>query len=305
MNSRMNMKNSKLISSLAFALMLGVSCVTLADELSADEQTAAEEKSATEDQVKAEEPVAKSGTVMAAHVATNADELAKKLANPIAAMISVPFQYNYSRTYGDDGYKNLLNIQPVVPISISEDWNLISRTIIPIVQQKNVQPSRTQFGLGDVTQSAWFSPKEPSSSGWIWGVGPAALIPTGTDGIGANTWALGPTAIVLKQTGPWTYGMLVNQLWDTGGRADISSMFIQPFLAKGLGKGRTLSVQAESTYNWNTREWTIPINVLYSKVSKWGTQMVSNQFGLGWYATSPSGGPDWQLRYMMVLLFPK
>ena len=305
MNSQMNMKNSKLISSLAFAFMLGVSCVTLADELLADEQTAAEEKSATEDQVKAEEPVAKSGTVMAAHVATNADELAKKLANPIAAMISVPFQYNYSRTYGDDGYKNLLNIQPVVPISISEDWNLISRTIIPIVQQKNVQPSRTQFGLGDVTQSAWFSPKEPSSSGWIWGVGPAALIPTGTDGIGANTWALGPTAIVLKQTGPWTYGMLVNQLWDTGGRADISSMFIQPFLAKGLGKGRTLSVQAESTYNWNTREWTIPINVLYSKVSKWGTQMVSNQFGLGWYATSPSGGPDWQLRYMMVLLFPK
>ena len=300
MNSQMNMKNSKLISSLAFAFMLGVSCVTLADE-----QTAAEEKSEPDDQVKAEEPVAKSGTVMAAHVATNADELAKKLANPIAAMISVPFQYTYSRTYGDDGYKNLLNIQPVVPISISEKWNLISRTIVPIIQQKNVQPNRTQFGLGDTTQSFWFSPKEPTSSGLIWGVGPAALIPTGTDGIGANTWALGPTAIVLKQTGPWTYGMLVNQLWDTGGRADISSMFIQPFLAKGLGNGRTLSINSESTYNWKTKDWTIPINIAYSKVSKWGNQMVSNQFGVGWYATSPSGGPDWQLRYMMVLLFPK
>ena len=305
MNSRMNMKNSKLISSLAFALMLGVSCVTLADELSADEQTAAEEKSEPDDQVKAEEPVAKSGTVMAAHVATNADELAKKLANPIAAMISVPFQYNYSRTYGDDGYKNLLNIQPVVPISISEDWNLISRTIVPIIQQKNVQPSRTQFGLGDTTQSFWFSPKEPTSSGLIWGVGPAALIPTGTDGIGANTWALGPTAIVLKQTGPWTYGMLVNQLWDTGGPADISSMFIQPFLAKGLGKGRTLSIQARAPITGKPRSGPSPSTFCTARFPSGETQMVSNQFGVGWYATSPSGGPDWQLRYMMVLLFPK
>lgn len=299
------MKNSKLISFLAIAFMLGVSCVTLADEPLANVQTAAEEKSKTDDQVKAEAPTAKSGTVMATHVASNADELAKKLANPIAAMISVPFQYNYARTFGDDGYRNLLNIQPVVPISISKDWNLISRTIVPIIQQKNLQPGRSQFGFGDTTQSFWFSPKEPTSSGLIWGVGPAALIPTGTDGIGANSFALGPTAIVLKQTGPWTYGMLINQLWNTGGQSDISSMFIQPFLAKGLGKGRTLSLNSESTYNWKTKDWTVPINIAYSKVTKWGKQMVSNQFGAGWYATSPSGGPEWQLRYMMVLLFPK
>ena len=299
------MKNRKLISSLAIAFMLGVSCVTLADEPLADEQTAAEEKSQADDQVKTDAPTAKSGTVMAAHVASNADELAKKLANPIAAMISVPFQYNYAQTFNEDGYRNLLNIQPVVPISISKDWNLISRTILPIIQQKDVQPNKTQFGLGDATQSFWFSPKEPSSSGWIWGVGPAALIPTGTDGIGANSFALGPTAIVLKQEGPWTYGMLINQLWNTGGQSDISSMFIQPFLAKGLGKGRTVSLISESTYNWKTHQWTVPINLLYSKVSKWGTQMVSNQVGAGWYATGPSGGPEWQLRYMMILLFPK
>ena len=294
------MKNSKLISILAAAFLLGTGCVALADEQSkADDQPKADE------QVTADEAVAKSATVTAAPVASNADELAKKLANPIAAMISVPFQYNYARTFNEDGHRNLLNIQPVVPMSISKDWNLISRTIVPIIQQKDVQPNNTQFGLGDTTQSFWFSPKEPTKSGLIWGVGPAALIPTGTDGIGANTFALGPTVIVLKQQGPWTYGMLFNQLWNVGGQADISSMFIQPFLAKGLGKGRTLSVNAESTYDWNSKKWTVPINVAYSKVSKWGKQMVSNQVGAGWYATSPSGGPEWQLRYMMVLLFPK
>ena len=288
------MGNSKLINILAAAFLLGTGCLAFADEQSkADEQTTADE------------PIAKSGTVRAVHIASNADELAKKLSNPIASLISVPFQYDYSRTYGDDGHKNLLNIQPVIPMSISKDWNLISRTILPIIQQKNLQPDKTQFGLGDITQSLFFSPKEPTSSGLIWGVGPAALIPTGTDGIGANTWAFGPTIVLLKQTGPWTVGMLVNQLWNTGGQADISSMFIQPFLAKGLGKGRTLSLNTESTYNWKTHKWTVPINLAYSKVSKWGKQMVSNQIGAGWYVTSPSGGPEWQLRYKLTLLFPK
>ena len=288
------MKNSKLIGIFAAAFLLGTGCLALADE-----QPTADE------QVTAEKPVAKSGTVIAAPVAHSADELAKKLSNPIASLISVPFQYTYSREYGDDGYKNLLNVQPVIPVSISKDWNMISRTITPIIQQKNIRPGRSQFGLGDITQSLFFSPKEPTSSGLIWGVGPVALIPTGTDGIGANTWAFGPSVILLKQAGPWTYGLLVNQLWDTGGQADISSMFIQPFLAKGLGKGRTLSVNAESTYDWNSKKWTVPINVSYSKVSKWGSQLVSNQVGAGWYATSPSGGPDWQLRYQLTLLFPK
>ena len=290
----MNLRNSKLLGILAATFLLATNCLALADE-----------QSKAGDPSTGEEVRAKSGTVRAVHIASNADELAKKLSNPIASLISVPFQYNYSRTYGDDGYRNLLNIQPVVPMSISKDWNLISRTIVPIIQQNDVQPGKTQFGLGDTTQSVWFSPKEPSSSGLIWGVGAAGLLPTGTDGIGANTWAFGPTIVMLKQTGPWTYGFLANQLWDTGGQADISSMFIQPFLAKGLGKGRTLSLNSESTYNWKSKKWTIPINLAYSKVSKWGKQMVSNQVGAGWYLTSPKGGAEWQLRYALTLLFPK
>ena len=294
------MKNSKLINIFTAALLLGTVCLALADE-----QSTADDPPKADEQITADEPVANLATVRAVHIASNADELAKKLSNPIASLISVPLQYNYSRTYGDNGYKNLLNIQPVVPVSISKNWNMISRTITPIIQQKNIQPGRSQFGLGDITQSLFFSPKEPTSSGLIWGVGPVALIPTGTDGIGANTWAFGPSVILLKQEGPWTYGLLVNQLWDTGGQADISSMFIQPFLAKGLGKGRTLSLNTESSYDWKSKKWTVPINLAYSKVSKWGNQMVSNQIGAGWYVTSPTGGPDWQLRYTLTLLFPK
>ena len=109
---------------------------------------------------------------------SEADALAKKLSNPVAALISVPFQYNYSQTYGDDGYQNQLNIQPVIPVSVSEDWNLISRTILPVIQQSAVIPGESQFGLGDTTQSVFFSPKNPTQSGLIWGVGPALLIPT-------------------------------------------------------------------------------------------------------------------------------
>jgi hypothetical protein len=282
------MKNCKWINSLAAVLLLGTTGPVAADEQST-----------------AYKIVAASDAGVATPVASNADELAKQLSNPISSLISVPFQYNYSRTYGDNGYRNLLNIQPVIPISISEDWNLISRTIVPVIQQKNVQPDRAQFGLGDTTQSFWLSPKEPTSSGWIWGAGAAAVIPTGYDGLGASTWALGPTIVVLKQTGSWTYGVLWNQVWNVSGPADISSMFVQPFLVKGLGKGRTLALNSESTYNWKTKDWNVPINLAYSKISKWGDQMVSNQIGAGWYAESPAGGADWQLRYTLTLLFPR
>lgn len=238
--------------------------------------------------------------------ASDADSLAKQLSNPVASLISVPFQYNYARTYGDNGYQNLLNIQPVMPFSISEDWNLISRTILPVIQQKNVQAGKTQFGLGDTVQSFFFSPKQPGPNGLIWGVGPAALIPTGTDGIGGDTWALGPTFVLLKQQGPWTYGILANQLWDTGGPADISSLFVQPFLVKSIGKGRTIALNTETTYNWKNKEWLVPVNLAYSKVSKLGQQMVSNQIGVKAFLKTPYGnGPDWGLRYTFTLLFPR
>jgi len=161
------------------------------------------------------------------------EELAKKLANPIASLISVPFQGNYDSDIGpnDKGDRYVLNIQPVIPISMNDDWNIISRTILPLVTQDDIFPGAgSQSGLGDVVQSVFFSPKQPTQSGWIWGAGPVFLLPTATDDLlGADKWGIGPTAVVLKQKGPWTYGALANHIWSVAGDGDrkaISTTFL-------------------------------------------------------------------------------
>ncbi|MEZ5462027.1 transporter [Dokdonella sp.] len=243
----------------------------------------------------------------------SADELAKQLSNPIASLTSVPLQLNWDDNVGpaEDGTKTTLNIQPVIPVSISEDWNMISRTILPIISQNDIFPGAgSQFGLGDTTQSLFFSPKAPSASGWIWGVGPVLLIPTGTDDLlGTGKWGAGPTAVVLKQTSSgWTYGALVNQIWSFAGdddRADVNSTYFQPFLAKGLGKGRTLSFNFESTYDWETDKATVPLNIAYSKVTRWGKQLVSLQGGVRYYVEQPQSDSQWGLRFVVTLLYPK
>jgi hypothetical protein len=239
---------------------------------------------------------------------SDADELAKALSNPVAALISVPFQYNYDQTFGQDGYRHNLNLQPVVPISISERWNLISRTILPITYQNDVIPGTDQAGIGDITQSFFFSPKEPTQGGLIWGVGPALLLPTGTDDLGADTWGMGPTLVVLKQDGPWTYGALANHIVDVGGghdRVDISNTFLQPFVSRGLGGGVTVTANLESTYDWKHSQWTVPTNLMMTKVTRLGGQMISVGGGVRVYAESPAGGPDWGVRFVVTLLYPR
>lgn len=241
--------------------------------------------------------------------AQDADALAKKLSNPVAALISVPFQYNYDDGYANGGYRHTLNIQPVAPFSISPEWNVISRTILPVAYQEDVIPGTDQAGLGDLTQSFFFSPKETGPSGIVWGIGPALLLPTGTDDLGADTWGAGPTFVVLKQDASWTFGALVNHLSDIAGsgsrRRDISNTFVQPFLAKAFTGGRTLAVNIESTYDWKASQWSVPLNVQYSKVSKLGNQMISYQGGVRAYLEGPQGGPDWGVRFSVTLLYPR
>lgn len=239
-------------------------------------------------------------------------ELAKKLSNPVASLISVPFQWNYDHGFGPaDGNKVTLNIQPVVPFSLNEDWNLISRTILPVVWQDDIAGnSGTQFGLSDTTQSFFFSPKEPTSGGIIWGLGPVLLLPTGTDDLlSTRKWGAGPTGVVLRQSGPWTYGGLVNHVWSYAGddnRSDVNSTFLQPFMSYTTDDAWTFTLNSESTYDWTSDEWSVPINAMVAKLVTIDKQPISFQAGVRYYAASSDNGPEgFGARAAVTFLFPK
>ena len=240
-------------------------------------------------------------------------DLAKKLSNPIADLISIPFQFNYNDKIGpqENGKQAYLNIQPVIPFHLNADWNLISRTILPIVNQDDIAPGAGhQFGLGDTLQSLFFSPKAPGPGGIIWGIGPALQFPTATDGLlGSGKYAAGPTAVILKQTGGWTYGILANHLWSYAGdsnRSNVSSTYLQPFMAYTTKDAWTFSLNTESTYNWITDKWSVPINGMISKLVRFGKLPVQFGGGLRYWAVSPDGvGPkDIGYRFVVTVLLP-
>lgn len=240
----------------------------------------------------------------------DATELAKKLSNPVASLISLPLQSNFDAGMGTgSGWRYTLNVQPVIPIKLSPNWNLISRTIIPIIHQGNVTGSNTsQSGLGDTVQSFFFSPDKTEPL--IWAVGPVVLLPTATNAsLGAQKWGLGPTALALKQRNGWTYGMLANHIWSFAGksdRADVNATFIQPFLSYTNKQAWTYSINTESTYDWNSHSWAVPIVPSISKLVRFGKQPMSFGGGLRCWVTTPTGGPEGcSLRIVVTALFPK
>ncbi len=253
-------------------------------------------------------------TITALALATTAlqaqDDLAQKLANPVADLISVPIQSNIDFGVGPgDGTVWRTNIQPVIPFGISEDWNLISRTILPVIDQEGLAPAGDALdasGLGDTVQSFFFSPKESSP---IWGVGPVLLIPSATDDLlGGEKWGAGPTAVILKQEGAWTYGALANHLWDFAGddnRGAVNATFLQPFVSYITPTKTTFSLNTETTYDWHNDQWIVPANFVVSQLFKIGDQPVQAFVGARYYVETPTGGPEWGLRCGMTFLFPK
>jgi len=236
-------------------------------------------------------------------------ELAKKLNNPVASLISVPIQNNWDFGIGSaNAMKYTANIQPVIPVSITEDWNVIVRTILPVIYAESPVPGGANHsGLGDTTQSFFFSPKNPVG-GWILGAGPVGYYPTATESeLGSGKWGAGPTLVALRQEHGLTYGILANQIWSFAGwgSENISATYLQPFVAFTTKTYTTFALNTESTYNWEAKEWTVPLNFMVQQLVKIGGHPVAFQVGYRYYADKPSGGPDWGLRFTVTLLYPK
>jgi hypothetical protein len=243
--------------------------------------------------------------------ASDAAELAKKLANPVASLISLPFQNNTDVGIGTyKGSKNTLNIQPVIPIKLSAKINLITRVILPIVTQHNVTGEGTyQGGLSDAIVSAFLSPAE-AKNGLVWGAGPAFLVPSATDELlGTEKFGVGPTALVLKQAHGWTIGALINQIWSVAGdeqRDEVNQMFLQPFIVHNWKSGAGVGCNAEITQSWEASTTSVFINPSVSGVTKLGKQIISISIGPRIQVAAPNGNKaDFGVRAALTFVFPK
>ena len=244
----------------------------------------------------------------------SATALAKKLQNPIGDLYSFPFQNNTNFNTGPhQGTQDILNVQPVIPIHINDDWNVITRTILPLVWQPSFQPAQTvPFGTGPITFSAFLSPKNPTD-GWLWAVGPAIQIPTiSNKTLGSNVWGAGPTAALVYMKGPWVVGALANNIWSFGGTpapggTRYDTFLVQPFANYNFGGGWYVGTSPIITANWLTagnNAWTLPVGANVGRVVKVGGKLPVN-FSIGAYynALRPEYGSTWQLRTQVTLIF--
>ena len=242
-------------------------------------------------------------------------ELAKKLQNPIGDLISFPFQSNTNFSYGPNkGTQELLNIQPVIPFHIGDKWNIITRTILPLVWQPSLAPAPSvPFGTAPVTFSAFLSPAVPSH-GWLWGVGPVTQIPLASSPtLGSNVWGLGPTGVLVYMSGPWVAGVLVNNVWSLGGDAGpfggrYDNFLAQPFVNFNMKGGWYVGTSPLATANWlkaGNEAWIVPIGGNIGRVMRLSKKMPPINLSMGAYANvvHPTFGPTWQLRTQLTAIF--
>ncbi|HEY4147595.1 MAG TPA: hypothetical protein VGM41_01635 [Chitinophagaceae bacterium] len=238
-------------------------------------------------------------------------DIAKKLSNPVASLISVPLEDNYLTGVGPlKGYQNTLDIEPVIPFTFTKNWNLITRVVLPVVTQTNVSalPGR-QSGLSDAVVSAFLSPSK-TSGGLIWGAGPAFLIPTATNNyLATKKWGVGPTAAVLYQQAGWTYGMLVNQIWSYAGsnnRDNVSQFYALPFITYNFPTGAGLSMTGDVTRDWKHHYTDAVVTPAVSGLTRIGKQVFQLQAGpMIPISAAPGEKPDFGVRTKITFVFPR
>lgn len=264
----------------------------------------------------------------------DAAALAKASQNPVASMISVPFEFNNTFNNGpEDDYVGVYNIKPVIPTGISENWNLINRAIIPVVYQEGAHLGQTvvggstinggttelvrpgeelgsQFGLGDIVYQGFFSPKKPGK--FIWGLGPQLNLPTGMGRMSSNQWSLGPAAVGLVMPGHWVIGALLSNVWNIGNgyddAPDVNAMTLQYFINYNMKGGWYVSTSPVMTANWEAdsgNQWTVPVGGGVGRVFKIGKQHVNMKLAAYYNVEAPDNASDWNLQYSCTFLFPK
>lgn len=243
--------------------------------------------------------------------APNDEDLAKKTQNPVADLISVPFQNNF---LFDTGPRNKtvwnLNFQPVIPISLTEHWNLISRTIVPILNVPSLAPGLDhEFGMGDINPTLFLSPKD--SGKLIWGVGPTMTLPTAsTRALGSGKWSAGPSAVGLLMAGQWVVGALANNQWSFAGWGDedVNQLLVQPFLNYNFRGGWYLTSAPINTGDWEARSgqrWVVPVGGGGGKIVRLGPLPVNLSLQGFYNAVRPNEYAPWSLRFQFQFLFPK
>jgi hypothetical protein len=251
-----------------------------------------------------------------AHAELSEEELAKLAQNPVGNLISLPFQNNTNLNYGPlRKTQNILNIQPVIPIEISPEWNIITRTIVPVVSQPALFEGDSRVnGIGPTAFSAFLSPADPKG-GVIWGAGPIVQIPTTSDSaLGSYRWGLGPSFVILHldKGDPWVYGFLVNNVWSvgTGGGGAYNNFLLQPFINYNFKEheGLYLTSSPIVTADWRadaSNKWTVPLGGGIGKIFHLGRLPVNAQISAYYNVIKPDFGPNWQIRAQVQLMFPK
>jgi len=236
------------------------------------------------------------------------EKLAKAAQNPVGDMMIFPLQDNVGLGYGPGNgqTQNVLNIQPVIPLHVTKDWNVITRTILPVVTQPSFTGGPATTGLGDLNITAFLSPKKPGAV--ICGVGPVASFPTATSPFTGShsTCGLGPTAVVITMPGPWVLGVLVNQVWSVAG-ASSSTMLIQYFVTYNFAGGWYLTSFPILTADWKApagQQWVVPFGAGGGKTFLIGRLPFNGNVTAYYNAVRPDIGPEWTVRVQLMVLLP-